>query len=524
MKRSAGVLLSVFSLPSKYGIGCFSQEAYDFVDWLAEAGQTYWQILPLGPTSYGGSYDSPYQSFSAFAGNPYFISLEDLVEEGVLTKAECDALDFGSDPEKVDYDKLHQNRYTLLRKAYERSNISQDADYQTFLRENNWWLADYALFMAVKNFFGGQDYRQWPQDIRLHWGFALDYYRRELYFDIEFQQYMQFKFFQQWGKLKAYANDKHIQIVGDIPIYVSPDSADVWAHPELFQLDEENVPTAVAGCPPDAFAADGQLWGNPLYRWDYHKATGYRWWVSRMGQSFKLYDVVRVDHFRGFDEYFSVPYGAPNALGGHWEPGPGMSLFETIERELGTNAIMAEDLGHMTETVRQLVIDSGYPNMKVLGFAFSSVDVAGSNDYLPHNYNQNCFVYTGTHDNETMAGWLKGLSKEDLQYVREYLDDFTTPDQLLYKKMIRLAMSSTGKTCVIPVQDYLGLDNSCRMNHPGTVGKNWAWRMKAGSLTEAIQEEVVAVTKRYGRFNWDTVETEGEETEETADTADTAVS
>ena len=505
MKRSAGVLMSVFSLPSKYGIGCFSKEAYEFVDWLAEAGQTYWQILPLGPTSFGGSVDSPYQSFSAFAGNPYFISLEDLIEEGVLTEAECDLVDFGSDPEKIDYEKLHDGRLKLLRKAYERSDISKDAAYQKFLQENNWWLADYALFMAVKNFFGEQPWTQWPQDIRLHWGYALDYYHRELYFDIEFQQYLQFKFFAQWGKLKAYANRKHIQIVGDIPIYVSPDSADVWAHPELFQLDEENMPGAVAGCPPDAFAADGQLWGNPLYRWDYHKATGFDWWVSRMSQSFKLYDVVRVDHFRGFDEYFSIPAGSKTARNGHWEKGPGMDLFRAIETRLGTSAIMAEDLGTMTDSVRQLVKDSGYPNMKVLEFAFDVNDIGAANDYLPHNYNTNCFVYTGTHDNETLAGWLEGRTEEELAMIREYLDDQTTPADQLYKKMIRLAMMSVGKTCIIPVQDYLGLDNSCRMNQPGTVDKNWVWRMKKGALTKKLQEEVLAFTKKSARFNWDTV-------------------
>ena len=510
MKRSAGVLMSVFSLPSKYGIGCFSKEAYEFVDWLAEAGQTYWQILPLGPTSFGGSVDSPYQSFSAFAGNPYFISLEDLVEEGVLTAAECEAVDFGSDPETIDYEKLHDSRLKLLRKAYERSDISKDAAYQKFLQENNWWLADYALFMAVKNYFGEQPWTQWPQDIRLHWGFALDYYRRELYFDIEFQQYLQYKFFAQWGELKAYANNKHIRIVGDIPIYVSPDSADVWAHPELFQLNEENLPSAVAGCPPDAFAADGQLWGNPLYRWDYHKATGFDWWVSRMSQSFKLYDVVRVDHFRGFDEYFSIPAGSKTALNGHWEKGPGMDLFRAIETRLGTSAIMAEDLGTMTDSVRQLVKDSGYPNMKVLEFGFDVNDIGAANDYLPHNYNTNCFVYTGTHDNETMVGWLEGRTAEEMAMIREYLDDQTTPADQLYKKMIRLAMMSVGKTCIIPVQDYLGLDNSCRTNMPGTVDKNWAWRMKKGALTREIQEEVLAFTKKSARFNWDTVKKESE--------------
>ena len=339
MNRAAGILLPIASLPSNYGIGCFSQSAYDFVDWLKQAGQTYWQILPLGPTSYG---DSPYQSFSTFAGNPYFISLETLVEEGVLTKAECDEADFGSIDHDIDYEKLYINRYPLLRKAYERSNISKNAAYQKFVSENSWWLSDYALFMAVKERFEGKPWTEWAEDIRLRWANAMDYYRRELYFDIEFQQYLQFQFFTQWNKLRKYANDKGVRIVGDIPIYVAMDSADAWAHPELFQLDSENIPTAVAGCPPDGFSADGQLWGNPLYRWDYHRQTGYDWWITRLWYCFQMYDVVRIDHFRGFDEYYSIPYGEETAVNGHWEKGPGIELFRTMERRLGKHEVIAE--------------------------------------------------------------------------------------------------------------------------------------------------------------------------------------
>ena len=502
MKRSAGVLLPVFSLPSKYGIGCFSKEAYDFVDWLSEAGQTYWQILPLGPTSFGGSVDSPYQSFSAFAGNPYFISLEDLIEEGVLTGEECDALDFGADPGRVDYEKLHENRLKLLRKAYERSDISRNPDYQKFIWENGWWLEDYALFMAVKLFFKEQAWFEWPEDIRFRWNNALDYYRRVLYFEVEFQRYLQFQFFRQWQKLKAYANEKHISIVGDIPIYVSEDSADVWAHPELFQLDEKHRPTHVAGCPPDAFAAEGQLWGNPLYRWEYHRETGYNWWISRMEQSFRLYDVVRIDHFRGFDEYFSIPAGSETALTGQWQRGPGMELFRAIKVRLENDNVIAEDLGLMTDSVRKLVKDSGYPNMKVLGFAFDPADFGYFNDHLPHNYRENCFAYTGTHDNETLVGWLAGLDKDTKKMVKDYVQ--AASDKGLHKKLIALAMISCARTCIVPVQDYLGLDNSARMNHPGTVVGNWSWRMEQGALTKTLAGEVVALTKRYGRMNWDT--------------------
>ena len=503
MSRSAGVLLAVSSLPSKYGIGCFDEAAYKFVDWLAQAGQTYWQILPLGATSYGASDDSPYQSYSAFAGNPYFISLDELVKEGVLSREEVERADFGSDPETVDYTKLNDNRLKLLRKAYERSNIGHNWEFQQFVSENNWWLSDYALFMALKKFFGGTHWNTWPQDIRLHWGYAVEYYHRELYFDVEFQKYLQFKFFAQWQKLKAYANSKHIKIVGDIPIYVSPDGSDIWAHPELFQLDENNTCSAVAGCPPDAFAADGQIWGNPLYRWDYHKKTGYQWWMSRLWANFRLYDVIRIDHFRGFDEYFSVPSDAKSALLGHWEKGPNMDFFRAVKQNLGEKQFIAEDLGLMTDTVRWLVRDSGLPNMKVLQFGFDVEDVGAGNDYLPHNYNNHCWVYTGTHDNAPIAGWVSGLTEEEMELIRGYLDDHVTPDEQLWKKLLNLAMMSAADTCVIPVQDYLGLGNDCRLNTPGTVGVNWRWRMKADALTEELKEEIIDRTRRYGRLNWD---------------------
>ena len=503
MNRTSGVLLSVTSLPSKYGIGCFDKTAYDFVDWLEKAGQTYWQILPLGATSHAGAFDSPYQAYSAFAGNPYFISLDALVEEGVLTEIECKAASFGEDPQHVDYQALFDNRLKLLHRAYERSEIYKNAEYQKFCRENFWWLDDYALFMAVKEFFGGASWTQWPNDIRMHYGFALDYYREKLYFQVEFQKYLQFKFYEQWSKLKKYANDKNIQIVGDMPIYVSPDGSDIWAQPEMFQLDEMNMPTQIAGCPPDSFSADGQVWGNPLYRWDYHRATGYHWWVTRMWYSYKLYDVVRIDHFRGFDEYFAIPAGSDSAKDGHWEKGPGMELFNTLRSALGERGVIAEDLGLLTDGVRQLVKDSGFPNMKVLQFAFDKADIGGANDYLPHNYNNNCVVYTGTHDNETISGWFLGLSKEDKEFVRDYLGDHDTANKWMYKRLVATAMGSAANMCVIPVQDWLGLDNNSRMNVPGTVNVNWSWRLVPGQITDELAEEVLIITKRFGRANWD---------------------
>ena len=503
MKRFSGVLLSVTSLPSKYGIGCFDQAAYDFVDWLEKAGQRYWQILPLGSTSHYGAFDSPYQAYSAFAGSPYFISLDALVEEGVLTREECDAVDFGTDPRKVDYKALYENRLPLLHRAYERSNISANGAFNAFCRENFWWLDDYALFMAVREFFGGAGWTQWPEDIRMHYGPALDYYREKLYFEVEFQKYLQFKFYEQWSALKKYANDKNILIVGDMPIYVSPDGSDVWAQPEMFQLDAQNRPTQIAGCPPDSFSADGQVWGNPLYRWDYHKATGYHWWVTRMWYSYKLYDMVRLDHFRGFDEYFAIPAGCTSARDGHWEKGPGMDLFNTLKWKLGDRAVIAEDLGLMTDGVRQLVRDSGYPNMKVIQFAFDTADIGGANEYLPHNYDHNCVVYTGTHDNETIGGWFNGLDRENKEHVRNYVSDMETANKWMYKKLIDLAMRCCADTCIIPMQDWLGLDNTTRMNTPGTVDSNWSWRLTAGQVTEELCENVRNISKRYGRANWD---------------------
>ena len=500
MKRTAGILLPIFSLPSPYGIGCFSKSAYDFVDWLKEAGQTYWQILPLGPTSYG---DSPYQSFSTFAGNPYFISLEALIEEGVLTRRECKAADMGDKKDDIAYKKLYENRYPLLYKAYERSHVAENPAYLRFVEENGWWLSDYALFMAVKSRFDGAAWTEWAEDIRLRYGYAMDYYRRELYYEIEFHQYLQFKFFEQWHALKDYANKRGIRIVGDIPIYVALDSADAWAKPALFQLDDQNIPTAVAGCPPDGFSADGQLWGNPLYRWDYHRNTGYDWWVTRLSYCFRLYDVVRIDHFRGFDEYFSIPYGAESAKEGHWEKGPGIDLFRQIERRLGWKEVIAEDLGYVTDSVRNLVKESGFPGMKVLEFAFDSRDSGAAGDYLPHNYIENSVAYTGTHDNETMSGWFQSIKEKERMMARDYLCDHLTPDAELHRAFIALIMRSSAKSCIIPLQDYMGLDNESRINKPSTVGTNWRWRVTEKQLSAKLRKEIKETTLRYGRMNWD---------------------
>ena len=494
MKRASGVLLPVSSLPSKYGIGCFSKEAYKWINQLKEAGQSYWQILPLSPTSYG---NSPYQSFSSFAGNPYFIDLEELIEEGLLTKKECDAVDFGKNASCIDYGKIYEGRFELLHLAYERSDISEDSEYHKFVGENGYWLNDYALFMAVKARFDGAAWSEWAEDIKKRYGYALDYYRRECYSEIEFYKYLQFLFAKQWSKLKAYANENGIEIIGDMPIYVAFDSADAWASPELFQFTENFEPYAVAGCPPDGFSADGQLWGNPLYRWDYHRHTDYDWWAKRVAHSFTLYDVVRIDHFRGFDEYYSIPAKDKTAVNGHWEKGPGIDLFRRLEAKLGKKQIIAEDLGFQTPTVAQLLRDSGYPGMKVLEFAFDPKD---KSDYLPHRYDRNCIVYTGTHDNETLVQWYKGLDKVSRAFAEEYMNNAHVPEDERYWDFIRLAMMSSANTCIIPAQDYLGLDKEARINFPSTLGENWTWRINAHMFTKALTKKIHALTNISDRL------------------------
>ena len=361
---------------------------------------------------------------------------------------------------------------------------------------------DYAIYMAVKARFEQKAWTEWAEDIRLRWDNAMDYYQRELYFDIEFHEYLQFKFMEQWRRLKSYANSRGIRIVGDIPIYVAMDSADTWANPQLFQLDSENRPTAVAGCPPDGFSATGQLWGNPLYNWEYHRNTGYQWWISRLAHCYQLYDVVRIDHFRGFDEYFSIPADVDTAITGHWEKGPGIDFFHRVRQALGEKEIIAEDLGYVTDSVRWLVKETGYPGMKVLEFAFDSRDSGCAGDYLPHNYPENCVVYTGTHDNETISGWFHSIKKEERELARDYLCDHYTPDKKLHLAFISLAMRSQARMCIIPLQDYMGLPNRCRINTPSTVGTNWKWRFLPEQMTEELISLIGKTTLRFGRWNW----------------------
>lgn len=491
--RRSGILLPITSIPSKYGIGAFSKEAYEFVDFLEAAGQSYWQILPLGPTGYG---DSPYQSFSTFAGNPYFIDLEVLIEQGWLTIEECVAVDFGADEKYVDYAKIFQGRFALLWKAFQRSPyVKPEEDMDAFIEACKEWLPDYALYMAVKNHYDGKSWIEWEEDIKLRKPDAINTYKEGFAEEIRFYEFQQFLFQKQWSLLKKYANDKKIEIIGDIPIYVAFDSADTWANPELFQLDENSTPIAVAGCPPDAFSATGQLWGNPLYRWDYHAETNYSWWMKRIAYCYELYDVVRIDHFRGFDEYYSIPYGDPTAEFGHWEKGPGYDIFSVLKTTLGKKNIIAEDLGYLTPTVIKLVKETGYPGMKVLQFAFDSRE---ESDYLPHNYDHNCVVYTGTHDNDTTHNWYQVISNEDRKLAKAYLNLHNSKD--VSWELIRSALASVADTAVIPIQDYLGLGKEARINTPSTLGFNWRWRLISGQLTKELAEKIRAFVKLYGRY------------------------
>ena len=494
--RSSGILMPVFSLPGKYGIGCFSAEAYKFVDFLKEAKQSYWQILPLGPTGYG---NSPYQSFSTFAGNPYLISLEDLIAQGLLTEQECDAADFG-DGGEVDYGKLYLGRRDLLRKAYERSSHKETAEFAAFKKENEFWLGDYALFMAVKKAHAGVGLSSWEPNIRDYEPEAVQAWSEKMQDEIGYYEYLQFEVARQWKKLRDYASAQGIRIIGDIPIYVSADSADFWAHRELFQLDDRGRIRMIAGVPPDGFSATGQVWGNPLYDWAMHKETGYDWWIRRIAKCKELYDVIRIDHFRGFDEYFAIPAESETAADGHWEKGPGKDLFDAIKAALGETPIIAEDLGYITDTVRQLVRDTGFPNMKVLEFAFDSRDSSGALEYLPYRYQRNCVVYTGTHDNETLRGWIDNILPIERKQVCEYLDVRTKDPQEIVEKMIIACFSSVADYCIIPIQDYLGLDNSARINHPSTNGENWKWRVRKEDLSGSLAARIADMTAMYGRM------------------------
>lgn len=490
--RTSGVLMHISSLPSPYGIGTMGKEAKKFIDFLDKAGQTYWQMLPVCPTSYG---DSPYQSFSSFAGNPYFIDLDILIKEHLLTKEEVESYEWGDNPESVDYGILYENRFKVLQIACDRLKQKMPSGYNDFCKKNAAWLDDYALFMALKDAHDGSSWFEWEDDLRFRKADAMKQAQKKYAEQITFYKIVQFLFFRQWDTLKAYAAKKQIRIIGDVPIYVAGDSADVWAHPGQFYLDANLKMIDVAGCPPDAFSADGQLWGNPLFRWDVMKKDGYQWWITRIKAMASLYDIVRIDHFRGFDSYYAIPAGDKTAKNGEWREGPGMDLFRAIKKKLGDVEIIVEDLGFLTPSVLKLVKDSGFPGMKVIQFAF---DTREDGDYLPHNYPMHCVVYTGTHDNDTIMGWFESAPKESVAFAKEYLR--LTRAEGYNWGMMKGAWASVGDLTIVTMQDLLGLGSEARMNTPSTLGENWKWRALDGQINGRLAAKVARFMKVYGRF------------------------
>ena len=493
MQRSSGILFPIFSLPSRGGIGTFGREAYEFIDFLSAAGQRYWQLLPLGPTSYG---DSPYQSFSAYAGNPYFIDPTLLMEDGLLTEAEI-AAHTPPDGPTVDYAAIYETRFTLLGIAANRGLARNEAEFSRFCAKNTSWLPDYALFMALKAHFGMRAWSKWEDDdIRFRRPAALAAYRASLAREITKNYYIQYLFFRQYEALRAYANQKGVKLMGDLPIYVAMDSADVWAQPQSFLLDENLLPIAVSGVPPDDFSATGQRWGNPLYRWEDMRKDGYTWWRARIRGARKLYDAIRIDHFRGFSSYWSVDAKETHATHGVWVQGPGLELIRALREAAAGMEIIAEDLGYLDEKVHTLLRESGFPGMKVLEFAFDSREPG---NYLPHTYPENCVCYVGTHDNAPIMAWRHEAAPEDVRFAEEYLG--LNDGEGFNLGMIRGGMSSVAVLFVAQMQDWLGLGAQARTNTPSTLGNNWKWRMEKGALTPELAKKIRRMTYIYGRID-----------------------
>ncbi|WP_159720631.1 4-alpha-glucanotransferase [Streptococcus halichoeri] len=493
-KRASGVLMHISSLPGKFGIGSFGQSAYDFVDFLVAAKQTYWQILPLTTTSFG---DSPYQSFSAVAGNPHFIDLDLLAEQGLLEPADYADVDFGQDLEMVDYALIYQQRRPLLQKAVTTflASMQNRRALQQFEQEAS-WVNDYAEFMAIKEHFGNKALQAWDDmAIIKREEAALAHYRKELTDGIAYHKVCQYFFFNQWLALKAYANEHGIEIIGDMPIYVSADSVEVWTMPELFKVDQEKKPLYIAGVPADDFSDDGQLWGNPIYNWLEHQNTHFAWWVYRIQESCKIYDKVRIDHFKGFSDFWEIPAGDQTAKNGHWEAAPGLELFKTVREQLGQLPIIAENLGYIDEKAEHLLSSTGFPGMKILEFGL--YDETSQSMELPHHHERNCIVYTGTHDNEVVNGWYENLTVKQARFVRRYLH--MHEGEPITKAMLRTIFASVGDTAIFCMQDLLDKDASSRMNRPNTVGGNWQWRMRACELTQDHIDYLVELTELYGR-------------------------
>lgn len=489
--RSSGILMHISSLPSPYGIGTMGKAARQFADFLHRAGQHYWQLLPIGQTGFG---NSPYQTCSTCAGNPYFIDLDLLIEDGLLLASEVQAIDWESHSERVDYDFQSSVRWDLLYRAFRRGADRYEREISGFRRENP-WVEEYALFMAVRRSRGSESWELWPEELRKRKRGVKESYATVLAEDMNFYIFLQFLFYRQWNELRDYVHSLGIEIIGDLPIYVPYDSCDVWANPELFQLDEQGRPTAVAGCPPDYFSEDGQLWGNPLYDWEKMRQDGYQWWMERLRNASKLFDVIRIDHFRGLESYWAVPFGEETARNGKWVKGPDHDLIAAIGRNFPKLRLIAEDLGLLTPEVVQLQRDSGYPGMKVLEFAFVPDEPSS---YLPHRYERNCICYSGTHDNETLRQWLEALDDRTAAYVMEYLGAKTREDCLW--GILRAGMASVADTFVAQMQDYLELGAEARMNEPGTVGaENWSWRVEESMLTNELADRIARMTKLYER-------------------------
>lgn len=489
--RGGGILLHVTSLPSNYGIGTFGKAAYDFIDFLNDAGQKYWQVLPLGPTGYG---DSPYQSFSAFSGNPYFIDLDILINEKLITKEEIESINWGDQKDYTDYGKIYEKRFAILEKAFKNSNHLDTREYQEYCENNSFWLGDYSLYMAIKNSFGGVEWLKWPEDIRLREAKAVKEYKEKLKEEIAFWKFTQYKFDQQWQKLRAYAKSKGISIIGDIPIYVAMDSSDTWVNTQEFQMDKDHRPTLVAGVPPDMFSKTGQLWGNPLYNWTYMEKNNYSWWRKRMKHSARLYDIIRIDHFIGITHYYTIPVNQTTAMSGKWKKGPGIGLLNAINEEIGESKIIAEDLGVVTREVEKTLEESGYPGMKLLEFAF---DGNPRNSNLPKNCIENSVVYGGTHDNETLRGYFENKDTKTRANARKILR--VKNNRQLVWATIRAGYNTKANTVIFQMQDILQLDNRARMNTPSTLGGNWNWRLIDGQLTQEIAQKLKELTKKTGR-------------------------
>ena len=481
------------SLPSPYGIGTMGQSAREFIEFLKRAGQKYWQILPVGQTSYG---DSPYQSFSSFAGNPYFIDLDMLAERGWLERSEYETTDWGGAPDTVDYGLLYEKRYPLFRLAVKRFLNGDRNGFAQFCEKHAEWLEDYALFMTIKGMNGGVSWLEWSDAERKREASLMEQIKNEQQEEILFWKVLQFFFYGQWEELRSYAEKNSVSIIGDLPIYVALDSADVWANPQYFQLDENLVPTKVAGCPPDGFAAGGQLWGNPIFDWAALERDNFSWCIKRIGHSCRTYHVLRLDHFRGFESYYAIPYGAPDARNGQWEQGPGMKLFCALEEAIGRQNIIAEDLGFLTEPVRELLRDSGFPGMKVFELGFDSRDDNGS-DYLPHNLIPHCVTYTGTPDNDTIQGWFATAPAEDVEYACNYFGITDRADG--HWAMLKVLWSTVSELTVVQAQDLFGLGSESRMNRPSTLGGNWCWRAEPGMFTDELADKIYYNMKIYGR-------------------------